>query len=158
MQVDVGTSMLELDSVMRSQELTLALMAAFPAFIVVGSLVGGAYSLLSPTPPDFKRLALRARMEAIALERALQEAVQVEALGWDTMAAESRGMLILQTARLHTALFRLYSTAGIRSARQREEWGAIREDVRRLQDHYADLSLKLATLQRMTRCYKAFAV
>lgn len=153
LKVDAGTAMLELNSVMRSQELTLALVAALPALVVVASVTSAFYSVLAPTPPDFKRMAHSARMQAIALERALLLAGK-----GNVSQEEGEGILLLLTSRLHFKLDKLFTRSGRMSHARRVEWEMIQEDLDHLEDTVCPLATKLATIQRMMRSYAALAV
>ena len=53
--------MLQLDQILRANELSIALVAAIPAFIVGGLTIVGLFRWLTPTPPDPKWEALPCR-------------------------------------------------------------------------------------------------
>ena len=71
-KTDTQAAMLEIDQILRANELSISLVAAIPAFIVAGALVYGLSGYLTPTAPDPRREALPLRMALIDAERALQ--------------------------------------------------------------------------------------
>lgn len=99
LKVDAGIAMLELDTVLRSQELTLALIAALPALALVGSVASGVRLMVSPSAPDRKRMARPARLAAVSLEKGLLSAVQLEGQASDVTIAEARGLALLLASR-----------------------------------------------------------
>jgi len=71
-KTDTQAAMLEIDQILRANELSISLVAAIPAFIVAGALIYGLSGYLTPTAPDPRREALPLRMALIDAERALQ--------------------------------------------------------------------------------------
>ena len=61
LKVDLEAAMLQLDQILRANELSIALVAAIPAFIVGGLTIVGLFRWLTPTPPDPKWEALPCR-------------------------------------------------------------------------------------------------
>ena len=53
--------MLELDQIMRQNELTIAVVAALPALAVAGALLAALRAWLTPSPPDTRWEALPVR-------------------------------------------------------------------------------------------------
>jgi nuclear-control-of-ATPase protein 2 len=61
LKLDTESAMLELDQILRANEVTVALVAAVPSLLIAG---GSGYALLrwlTPSPPDRRREALPAR-------------------------------------------------------------------------------------------------
>ena len=61
MKVDTEAAMLQLDQILRANELSIALVAAIPAFIVAGFSAYFLFRWLMPSPPDPKFEALPCR-------------------------------------------------------------------------------------------------
>ena len=61
LKVDLEAAMLQLDQILRANELSIALVAAIPAFIAGGLTIVGLVRWLTPTPPDPKWEALPCR-------------------------------------------------------------------------------------------------
>lgn len=57
--------MLELDQILRANELTVAVVAAIPSLIIAGGTCYFLIGWLTPSPPDRKREALPARCVCI---------------------------------------------------------------------------------------------
>lgn len=55
-------STLELDQIMRQNELTMALVAAFPAILITGYLLMAGVRVLRPPPPDSATEAVPCRL------------------------------------------------------------------------------------------------
>lgn len=72
LKVDTESAMLEIDQILRANELSISLVAAVPAFIIAGILLYGIGRMVTPTPPDPRREALPARMAVIDVERAAE--------------------------------------------------------------------------------------
>lgn len=52
LKVDMESAMLEMDQILKSNELSIALVAAIPALVVAGGLLTLLLRFLSPRPPD----------------------------------------------------------------------------------------------------------
>eukprot|EP00892_Ulva_mutabilis_P001256 jgi/Ulvmu1/11130/UM071_0013.1 len=78
MKTDTEAAMIELDKIMKSNELTLAVTAAFPAIVVAGTLGYAGLRLLSPPPPNVRTTAGPIRVAMAELERAIDMAVSIE--------------------------------------------------------------------------------
>ncbi len=61
LKVDTEAAMLELDQIMRQNELTIAVVAALPALAVAGFALAALRAWLTPSPPDPRWEALPAR-------------------------------------------------------------------------------------------------
>lgn len=61
--------MIELDKIMKANELTLAVTAAFPAILVAATLGYTTLRLLSPPPPNVRTTAGPIRVAMAELER-----------------------------------------------------------------------------------------
>ncbi|KAL3896745.1 MAG: hypothetical protein SGPRY_013202 [Prymnesium sp.] len=158
LKCDVGTAMLELETVMRSQELTLALVAAMPALLLLAALGRATFSWMSLTPPDYEGMATEVRMQAVQLERALMAAGWSEEAGAKGKLAEQLGETLLLAARLQSALNCLFTRSGRLSRNQQLEWANIQDDLTLLEDVWRGASMKLETLRAMKRSYRAFLV
>lgn len=64
LKVDTEAAMLELDQIMRQNELTIAVVAALPALAIAGFALTALRAWLTPSPPDPRWEALPARCGA----------------------------------------------------------------------------------------------
>ena len=69
MKTDTEAAMIELDKIMKANELTLAVTAAFPAIVVAGTLGYAGWRLISPPPPNVRTTAGPIRVAMAELER-----------------------------------------------------------------------------------------
>lgn len=69
MKTDTEAAMIELDKIMKANELTLAVTAALPAMLVAASLGYAGFRLLSPPPPNVRTTAGPIRVAMAELER-----------------------------------------------------------------------------------------
>lgn len=67
LKVDTEAAMLQCDQILRANELSIALVAAIPAFLVAGVAVLGVFRWLSPTPPDPRWEAMGCRCDIASL-------------------------------------------------------------------------------------------
>lgn len=61
LKLDTEAAMLELDQILRANELSISLVAAIPGLLLSWGLVRGLWLLLAPRPPDPRREALPCR-------------------------------------------------------------------------------------------------
>ena len=61
LKVDTESAMLEIDQILKANELSIALVAAVPSFLIAGLSVVGIWRWLSPKPVDPKYEALPCR-------------------------------------------------------------------------------------------------
>ena len=61
LKVDTEAAMLEIDQILKANELNMALLAALPAFLVTGAGLVMLFRVLQPSPPDPVREALPCR-------------------------------------------------------------------------------------------------
>lgn len=61
LKVDTESAMLEIDQILKANELSIALVAAIPSFLIAGISVVGIWRWLSPKPVDPKWEALPCR-------------------------------------------------------------------------------------------------
>jgi len=78
LKLDTEAAMLELDQILRANELSISLVAAVPALAISWGLLVGLYRWLQPRAPDAKRAAVPCRMALVDLERSLAHALEVE--------------------------------------------------------------------------------
>ena len=69
LKVDTESAMLEMDQILRSNELTMAVTAALPAILLAGGLVVALVKLIRPRPVDMRVRAAPARLSMVQLER-----------------------------------------------------------------------------------------
>lgn len=68
-KVDLEAAMLELDQILRSNELTIAVTAALPAVLVAGTALYFLARLFRSSEPDLKRAAAPCRLAMVRLEQ-----------------------------------------------------------------------------------------
>uniref|UniRef100_A0A7S0RH57 Uncharacterized protein n=1 Tax=Chlamydomonas leiostraca TaxID=1034604 RepID=A0A7S0RH57_9CHLO len=73
LKLDTEAAMLEMDQILRANELSLSLMAAVPSLLIGWGVLAALYRWLLPAAPDAKRAAVPCRMAMAALERALAD-------------------------------------------------------------------------------------
>ena len=61
LKVDTGAAMLELDQILKANELSIALVAAIPALIIASLGLWGIVRWLRPSPPDTRTESLPCR-------------------------------------------------------------------------------------------------
>lgn len=66
LKVDTESAMLEIDQILKANELSIALVAAVPSFLIAGLSVVGIWRWLSPKPVDPKYEALPCRYSVTA--------------------------------------------------------------------------------------------
>lgn len=71
LKVDSESAMLEMDQILKSNELSIALVAAVPAFLIAGGMLYWAARLVTPPPPDARTEAVPARLALVQSERCL---------------------------------------------------------------------------------------
>lgn len=65
LKVDTESAMLEIDQILKANELSIALVAAVPSFLIAGVSVVGIWRWLSPKPVDPKYEALPCRCDCV---------------------------------------------------------------------------------------------
>ena len=168
LKVDTESAMLEIDQILRANELSVSLVAAIPAFLIFGA---GVYSLgraVTPAPPDPRREALPARMAMVEVERSLEvlancEESVVDAVGarGDAMRrkqeiAEAGGMFIFRLALAYNEADELFRKhRGVFRSASDAEWSNLRGDLLELAAP-APAGQKLRTVARMMRVYAIY--
>ncbi|KAK9841994.1 hypothetical protein WJX81_003113 [Elliptochloris bilobata] len=157
LKVDTEAAMLELDQIMRQNELTIAVVAALPALAIASFALAALRAWLTPSPPDPRWEALPARMAMVEVERA----VAALAAAHDPAAKEAaRGALIWRAHRVFktaAALFRRHAGLGFVLARAAaSEWPSLRRDLIELAAPGGDPTLKAAVCARIMRAYSLF--
>ncbi|CAL5228618.1 g11782 [Coccomyxa viridis] len=152
LKLDTEAAMLELDQILRANELTVAVVAAIPSLAIAG---GTGYLLIrwiTPSPPDRKSEALPARMALVEAERALEH--------WatDEDSLEDQGAVIWRTAQVYwetAGLFRRHSGVGLPGMSAQSEWHNLRQDlIELIAPGQPDTKQKIC--QRMQRVYSLF--
>ena len=131
MKTDLEAAMVELDQIMRANELTVAVTAALPAVIVAALLGWGVWRLLAPPPPNMRTTAGPVRVAMAELEQAIDAAGAAEekaaALeeGGDAAdaagpareaAQQARGGVLVNVAKLRAVASAVYTLSSRRIA------------------------------------------
>lgn len=69
MKTDLEAAMIELDKIMRANELTVAVTAALPAILIAGAFTYMGYRAVMPHPPNVRTAAGPARVAMAELEQ-----------------------------------------------------------------------------------------
>ena len=69
LKVDTESAMLEIDQILKANELSIALVAAIPSFLIAGISLVGLWRWLSPKAVDPKWEALPCRYLSLPLHR-----------------------------------------------------------------------------------------
>ncbi|KAK9812896.1 hypothetical protein WJX72_005387 [[Myrmecia] bisecta] len=145
LKVDTESAMLEMDQILKANELSIALVAAVPAFLVAGATLVLVWRWLTPSPPNRSWEALPCRMAMVELERAILALLE-------DGSAENQGMLVYRLALVYEeaySLFRRFDTSSGPS-----EWPNLRQDLIELASPLH--KQKLRTSKRMMRVYTIF--
>ena len=67
LKVDTEAAMLQMDQILRANELSIALVAATPALLATLAAASAFWRWLTPSPPDPRRQALPARYARVHL-------------------------------------------------------------------------------------------
>lgn len=153
LKVDSESAMLEIDQILKSNELSIALVAAIPAILIAGGLVVALARLASPSPPD-------PRTEAVAARLALVEAARCLALlaSPDDASdhAVQEGAFLFSLARAYEEARDLFARhRGIFGGATRSEWRALQRELRALAAPGSE-SRKLGDVQRLMRSYSIY--
>lgn len=167
LKVDTASAMLEMDQILKANELSISLVAAVPAFLVAGTSLLYIGRLVTPTPPDPRREALPVRMSMVEVERALEHVAATEEAAAaapgaggppDEGAVEAREQQGLFAYRLAVA----YEDARELFRRHRgllaiggSEWPNLRSDLLELASP-GSVAQRMRTTQRMMRSYSIF--
>lgn len=137
LKLDTESAMLEIDQILRANELNISLVAAVPAFLIAGSALVGFGRLLAPSPPDPRREALPARIAMIGAERALEELERVEIVAKNrpkedgaSSINEARGLIAFRLAQAYAEAEALFDAhRGVLYTSTRGEWEQLRADL-----------------------------
>ena len=170
LKVDTESAMLEIDQILRANELSISLVAAVPAFLIAGAGLFYLGRALTPAPPDPQREAVPARMAMIEVERALESLSSCEEAATTATASavvvgsttsrnsrkEASGMFIYRLAVAYSeaeTLFRRHR--GVLRSTSSSEWNNLRGDLLELASP-APATQKLRTAARMMRVYAIY--
>ncbi len=158
LKVDTESAMLEIDQILRANELSISLVAAVPAFLIAGVVLYSLGNAVTPAPPDPKREAVPARMAMIEVERALEYLANCEEMDGERedKVSEATGMFIFRLAvafREAEELFRRHR--GMFGRESSSEWNNLRADLLELAAP-AFARQKLRTAARMMRAYAVY--
>lgn len=151
LKLDTESAMLQMDQLLKANQLNLALIAAIPAFLVAGGGVWLLVRWLRPAPIDRKYEALACRMAMVGLERSLQAAD-------GSATAANLGLVTHAIARVYAEAHILYdrrSSGHIGNSATSSEWPLLRQDLTELAGP-APLHHKLRLSKRMSRVYSIF--
>lgn len=156
MKLDTESAMLEMDQILRANELSISLVAAVPSFLFAGAMLYSFGRWITPTPPDPRWEAVPCRLGMVEVARALEQMCQeeeeegsesAEALGWYyyCLAVEYEEA---------SALFRRH-TSMLMGGSSRSEWPALKADLIDLATP-APAHQRMRTANRMMRGYSVF--
>ncbi|EFJ26292.1 hypothetical protein SELMODRAFT_98278 [Selaginella moellendorffii] len=152
LKLDIETAMLELNQILRANEINFAILAAFPAVIFavfLGYLIRVSLSKSKGAEGRGRKAQLRRRMLVAEAERAVIQYQLFKDKNEESQALWQYGMLLYALDRLYRAL----SKNGISKA----EWFSLREDVLDLAKPNLDTHYKLLITARMGRLYECIA-
>ncbi|MEW5310559.1 MAG: hypothetical protein WDW38_002346 [Sanguina aurantia] len=149
LKVDTEAAMLELDQILKANELSISLVAAVPALALTWAVLSTTVRWLIPRAPDVQREAAPLRMAMVELERSLLAAASAPAP--DKLQAD--GLIIVELNRVFTEAVRLYSQHDRTSSRS--EWPPLYKDLLDLARPSAP-ALRLKLHERIMRRYQVF--
>jgi nuclear-control-of-ATPase protein 2 len=158
LKVDTESAMLEIDQILRANELSISLVAAVPAFLIAGVVLYSLGNAVTPTPPDPKREAVPARLAMIEVERALETLASCEEVNSERegKVAEATGMFIFRLAVAYREAEELFKRhRGMFGRENNSEWNNLRADLLELAAP-APAGQKLRTTARMMRAYAVY--
>ncbi|KAI8113708.1 hypothetical protein M9435_003702 [Picochlorum sp. BPE23] len=167
MKVDTESAMLEIDQILKANELSISLVAAIPAFIMGGACLYALGRFLTPAPPDPRREAAGSRLAMIDVERSLESLVPQQSntrvdvgdIGPSPSTMPSLEQIGEFWYRLAVAfdetelLFERHKGLLRRSAN--EEWMRLRADMLALASQMSP-EIKLRSAARMLRVYSIY--
>jgi hypothetical protein len=164
MKVDTESAMLEIDQILKANELSISLVAAIPAFIIAGACLYTFGRVLTPSAPDPRKEAARSRLAMVDVERSLEYLVlprTAESIsGLNTASqgptSERIGEFWFRLAVAYDeteSLFERKSILGRTAAN--EEWVRLRSDLLALASPTPS-EVKLRSAARMLRVYSIY--
>ncbi|EIE20084.1 hypothetical protein COCSUDRAFT_57806 [Coccomyxa subellipsoidea C-169] len=152
LKLDTESAMLELDQILRANELTVAVVAAVPSLLIAGGTCYALFRWLTPSPPDRRSEALPARMAMVEVERTIHKLAQEG-------TPELQGEVVWRVARVYwetRALYRRHTSGlGIVGLTVQSEWPNLRADLLELVAPNPPRA-KIETCHRMQRIYSLF--
>ncbi|KAK9901282.1 hypothetical protein WJX75_004086 [Coccomyxa subellipsoidea] len=152
LKLDTESAMLELDQILRANELTVAVVAAVPSLLIAGGTGYALFRWLTPSPPDRRSEALPARMAMVEVERTIHKLAQEG-------TPELQGEVVWRVARVYwetRALYRRHTSGlGIVGLAVQSEWPNLRADLVELVAPNPP-RVKIETCHRMQRVYSLF--
>eukprot|EP01024_Parvocaulis_polyphysoides_P048900 TRINITY_DN46902_c0_g3_i4.p1 TRINITY_DN46902_c0_g3~~TRINITY_DN46902_c0_g3_i4.p1 ORF type:complete len:268 (+),score=47.77 TRINITY_DN46902_c0_g3_i4:141-944(+) len=136
LKVDTEQAMLQLDQILRANELNVALIAAIPSFLIGGGILYILARMLVPPPPDAKREALPARLATI-------EMVRVVGREEDQGGSELYGEFLYRMTQAYWETLRLYRFRI--GGWEKSEWPSIKQD-------FYEIASTISPSQRLQRC------
>jgi hypothetical protein len=160
LKVDTESGLMEIDQILRANELSISLVAAVPSFLFAGAAIVSLGRMVKPSPPDPRREAMRARMAMIEAERALESlSVMEERLDGDVPIAhkeEAEGLSAFRIAQAYEEAEALFEAhRGIFGAASAGEWAQLKADLLALAAPGA-ASSKLRAASRMRTVYSIY--
>lgn len=159
MKVDTESAMLEIDQILKANELSISLVAAVPAFIIGGACLYTFGKILTPSPPDPRREASRSRLAMIDVERSLEFLVPAESQSsteYPTLEQIGNFWFRLAVAFDETEmLFYRHSKGILGRSTTNEEWIRLRSDLLALAAPVSP-EVKLRSAARMLRAYSIY--
>ncbi|KFM24034.1 Nuclear control of ATPase protein 2, partial [Auxenochlorella protothecoides] len=153
LKVDSESAMLEIDQILKSNELSIALVAAVPAFLIAGGLLYWTSRLITPAPPDPKTEAVPARLALVEAERSLAVLATPEP-GRDL--AQAAGLYAFQLAAAYEEARSLFARhRGLFGGQASSEWPALQAELKEL-GAPGPVARKLGGLQRIMRAYSIY--
>ncbi|KAL6772305.1 hypothetical protein ACKKBG_A29715 [Auxenochlorella protothecoides x Auxenochlorella symbiontica] len=153
LKVDSESAMLEIDQILKSNELSIALVAAVPAFLIAGGLLYWTSRLITPAPPDPKTEAVPARLALVEAERSLAVVATPEP-GRDL--AQAAGLYAFQLAAAYEEARSLFARhRGLFGGQASSEWPALQAELKEL-GAPGPVARKLGGLQRIMRAYSIY--
>lgn len=158
LKVDTESAMLEIDQILRANELSISLVAAVPAFLIAGVVLYSLGNAVTPAPPDPKREAVPARMAMTEVERALETLSNCEVMNkeGEEKVSEAAGMFVFRLAVAYREAEGLFHRhRGMFGRESHSEWNSLRADLLELAAP-APADQKLRTAARMIRAYAVY--
>lgn len=152
LKLDIETALLELDQILRANEINFAVLAALPALLVTTGLVSlvrqfSLYQQGRGREGRGRAAHLIRRMLMADVERILMES-QINKDKVDGLSPQQTGLLLYSIHKLHKSVQRHAQGLG--------EWSRLQVDLSDLSNPRLDIQYKLAVTARMERIYDSF--
>ncbi|GMH33733.1 hypothetical protein BSKO_01567 [Bryopsis sp. KO-2023] len=150
LKTDTEAAMLQLDSILRANELNVALIAAIPSVVIAGGLVYFTYKSINNSGPDPFVSATPCRMNLVELHRTLSKCKDVP---W---TAEAEGLVAFRLYKVYESCWNVFKNRDRVSSNS--EWPTMTRDMIEIAQTDVPIKQKIKICERMQSTYRVFKV